>query len=127
MNANRPYLRTGSFGEFICDRYVNIPDHNEEHTQAQVNELYHVTVQILADSFPGMFRPILLKTLPRYEPNRGQLHRLDWEKKTMAWEKTLTKREREARGTMRICWPSISRSLRDDMRRAAERRKDRRA
>ena len=122
----RPYLRTGCLGDFICDRFVNVPDHNEEHTQAQVNEVYCATVQILGDN-PLTFRPILLRTLPRYEVHRGQRHRHRWEKKMMAWEKTLTKKEDEARRyEITLCWQSVSRGEKDDMRRAKIRLESRR-
>jgi hypothetical protein len=48
---------------------------DEEHTAANVNEFHAATVQILADSAPGTFRPKLLRKLPVYEANRGQRHR----------------------------------------------------
>jgi hypothetical protein len=123
----RPYRRTDCLAVFICDRFVNSPDHNEEHTQAQVNEFYQLIIQIVGNN-PLSFRPILLKTLPRYEVNRGQAHRHAWEKKMIAWEKTLTKKEDEAwRYKIPVCWQSISRGDEDDMRRAALRLAKRRA
>lgn|ERR1022692_3882455 len=98
----RPYLRTGCLADFICDRFLNTPLHNEEHAQA-VNELYCMVVQILFDG-PWIFRPIVLKSFPRYEPSRGQRH--EWQKKWAAWVTKLTKREGKAlRYETPVCWP----------------------
>jgi hypothetical protein len=119
-SMKRPYLRIGFLGDFICDRFVNIPDHNEEHTQAQVNELFHITVQILGDN-PGVFRPFLLRTLPRFKPG-SQRSRHRWEKRMQVWDKKLNKRENEAwRYETLVLWQSISRSEEDGLRRAATR------
>lgn len=113
------HLRTGSVSQLICDRFANCPGFNEEHTAASVNEVYHVLVQILADSAPGTFRAKLLRTLPVYEVRRGQRHRHWWEKQMKQWDKTLTKKEERAwrYGTL-IMWRSVSKSAKDDMLKA---------
>jgi hypothetical protein len=109
-------LRRGCLADFICDRLVNIPSHNEEHTQARVNEFYHILVQIVMDEW---FSVAAQRSFPRYDVNRDQSHRLDWEKKLVKWEKKLTEREENAlHSEIRFCWESISRSA---QRRAVKR------
>jgi hypothetical protein len=116
------YNRTGSVMDMVVDRWANGPDDNEESTAAMVNELHAATVQILADSAPGTFRPKLLQTLPVYEVLRGQRHRHQWEKKMMAWEKTLTKGETRAwRHGALVMWHSVSNSVESDRIKAAQR------
>jgi hypothetical protein len=110
-------LRRSCLVDFICDRLVNIPSHNEEHTQARVNEFYHILVQIVMDTW---FSVAAKRSFPRYEVNRDQSHRLDWENKLAKWENKLTKREEEAlHNEIRFCWQSISRS---EERRAVKRK-----
>lgn len=114
----RPYLRTGSVSEMICDRFVNAPC-NEEHTAAGVNELYQTLVQILADSPAGVFRAKLLRTLPVYEVLRGQKHRHWWEKEILRWKATLTKAEDRAwRYETVVMWQSVSNGKKADIAKA---------